>query len=297
MKVIIHKGTHREQTAVLKLYDRRYSPDLRKIHGQPPWTPVREEQYFKLVTSGSADVFISQLRYEENDLTDFSGEDVAESETWVHARCLRLHENEVKIYQALEDLQGICVPRLDQKVVVKPPDFPSAVAKHFEVPGILIEFIDGITLEGWAVRVPQSQWQSLCDGAVQVIHKISEHEILNEDVKPRNMIIRKRSGEPSNSSRRSEDQSDISNEQSLKVFAIDFGNCRFRRAGETDDQWREAKFWQEEEGIIGGDICYAAKRNYGVKIQWKPSREYDGPWVLQMYTGSRTYEESLLEDL
>lgn len=37
----------------------------------------------------------------------------------------------------------------------------------------------------------------------------------------------------------------------FKVFMIDFALCRFRREYKTDNDWRECKAHEDEEGAVG----------------------------------------------
>ena len=288
MKVVLHKRTADERIAVLKLYDRRYCPELREDYDKPPWRLNRDEEYFDFVKSGGATEFISHLR--GNDDYDDADWDVARHEAWIYDRCYKLWKTESDTYQILHDLQGLCVPRLFQKVIFDPMTLPSATVSMLEVPGILIEFIDGFNLDDMYLHVPQEQWQSVCTQAIEVVHRISNHNVLNEDARTRNMIVRKSNKERADI----ECGSGPGTVDSYDVFAIDFGLCRLRRPDESDDEWKKAKWRQHEEENLGLWMQAKAKRDHGVEIECRSTRQYDGPWVLERLADDYTYEEFLL---
>ena len=55
-----------------------------------------------------------------------------------------------------------------------------------------------------------------------------------------------------------------------EVFMIDFALSRLRESGETDYEWRRAKWSQDEEGAIG----YVMKNRLKGGIKYKPSHRY-----------------------
>lgn len=99
---------------------------------------------------------------------------------------------------------------------------------------MLLELITGYRLDEITEWAHQSSWQRICDETIRVINLISDYGILNEDVKPRNVLIRT--------------QGNLSQHG---VVAIDFALCRFRELDESDADWKHDKWRQDEEGAIG----------------------------------------------
>jgi serine/threonine protein kinase len=124
----------------------------------------------------------------------------------------------------------------------------------FEIPGILLEYIDGFTLSKIEQKVPRVFWQQICDMAIQVVNIVCDHNILNEDVRPDNMIVRANKG----------------SSNGYEVLMIDFALSRLRRSDETDDEWRRAKWSQDEEGAIG----YVMQHRLKGEIKYQPSGRY-----------------------
>ena len=83
-------------------------------------------------------------------------------------------------------------------------------------------------------HAPRETWQYICEDAIRIVNVIGDRDIRNEDVKPRNFIIR---WEPV--------------EGKFKAFMIDFALCEFRREDQDERDWREWKAIQDEEGAVG----------------------------------------------
>ena len=60
MKVLLRSGSGNESVAVLKLYDRRYFPDIRESLGVSSNTSAREAAYLQFVLDGEATQFVYQ---------------------------------------------------------------------------------------------------------------------------------------------------------------------------------------------------------------------------------------------
>ena len=221
--------------------------------------------------------------------------DTAKNEAWIQVRCREMWKAEIGIYNRLADLQGSCVPQLYHEVTFDPLDLPPTATDVFEVPGILIEYIDGFTLEDVHLQAPQSHWQYLCDQAMEVVNRISDRNVLNQDVRRGNMIVRKKKDTPIENGHTPK-PSDPKLGDIYDVLAIDFGLSRLRRPNETDDQWREAKFEQHEDENIGLVMASALKKSHGVELNWYQSRRYDGPWTLERFESCLTYEHYLIRE-
>src|ERR1700735_5192725 len=119
-------------------------------------------------------------------MTDTKGE------TYLYERCNDLYKAETLAYRALNGLQGQSVPNLFATVSLRirsttNPEYQ----KLFDIPGILLEHIDGFCLTHLAAKVPKCYWQSICDGAVSVVNAASDCGILNLDIRPDNFVVRK----------------------------------------------------------------------------------------------------------
>ena len=233
---------------ILKLYDWRYAAQLRKDSKVDPWTQSHEDAYRAFVETGDAAKFITALD-DGTDETDPQLWDTAQDEAYLFDMCRDQHRSEVNAYAHLNDLQGKSVPRVFASVHV---NAFSTKDPLFEVQGILIEFIEGYSLSE-LINEPKSTWQSICDEAIRTINLIGDHGVLNEDVRPDNIIIRKRATSPA-----------------PEVFVIDFGQCRFREDYKLDAEWMHEKSVQDEEGAIG---CVMEHRLGGM-IEYKPSYRY-----------------------
>ena len=236
---------------ILKLYDWRYATQLRTDHKVDPWTQSHEDVYRSFVENGDAAKFITALNDDDDDEThDDRLWDTARNEAYLFDFCRDQHRSEVKAYAHLTQLQGKSVPRFYASVDVNA--FPTTTKiPLFSVSGILIEFIDGYSLSELRLNEPdKSTWQSICDEAVRTINLIGDYGVLNEDVRPHNMLVRKKT-----------------TSTAAEVFVIDFGQCRFREDYAPDAEWLHEKKVQDEEGAIGYVMAHRLKG----KIEYEPS--------------------------
>ncbi|KAE8411355.1 hypothetical protein BDV36DRAFT_275015 [Aspergillus pseudocaelatus] len=97
----------------------------------------------------------------------------------------------------------------------------ASVNKYADIPGILLQYIDGFPLTDIAAYAPREAWQPLCEQAIRIVHHISDRGILNEDVKTRSFIIQNNS------------------EGKFKKFMLDFALCNFRRGYKNEEEWWE----------------------------------------------------------
>ncbi|CEI39751.1 hypothetical protein FVEN_g2029 [Fusarium venenatum] len=84
-------------------------------------------------------------------------------------------------------------------------------------------------------KAPRSSWQNIVDRAIEIVHIISDHNVLNDDVRPDNFMI-------------------VPNNGTYEVFMIVFGLCRVRRPGESDAEWGLEKWEANEERSLGSVI-------------------------------------------
>ena len=72
------------------------------------------------------------------------------------------------------------------------------------------------------------------DEAIKIVNLLGDRDILNQDVKARNFIVRKHP-----------------RKDEYQVLMIDFSLCEFRQPKQTDEEWSKAKRLQDEEGAVG----------------------------------------------
>lgn len=214
---------------ILKLFDWRYATQLRQEYGVGQWTSYNEETYRAFVEKGDAAKFVSDL--EDDNSTDDQPWDTARDDALLFDYCRDLHTCEVEAYNLLKDLQGRNIPQFFADVRF---NAFSTQDTFFEVRGILLELITGYSLDDLANYAHQSSWQRICDNTIHAINLISDHGVLNEDVKPRNVLIRTHE-----------------NLLEHEVVIIDFAQCRFRREDQSEAAWKHEKWRQDEEGAIG----------------------------------------------
>lgn len=164
------------------------------------------------------------------------------------------------VYNTLCSLQGTSIPELLGTVSLQTSiaDDPEA-QKYFEIRGVLLEDCDGFSLDKLADNAPTGYWQSICDDAVSIVNSISDHNILNKDVKPENFVVRKVSSGGS---------------ATYRPVMIDFALCRARMLEESDASWRQEKRSQDEEGAVGF-VMQQKLRKRGGYYKYKPSYRYD----------------------
>ena len=241
MRVWLDEDGQDPVEAVLKLFDRHFATQLREDQKIDPWSAQHESAYLESIRTGQVNEFLNKLRGEEEDYQEPpEGWSVAENEAYLHDMCIDMFEAETAVYSKLESYQGTSIPKLIAKVTVDiapshtyQPSSDDADLLH--VSGILIESIPGTTLsELGNSGIPRSCWQSIVDCAVGSIRILSDHNILNEDVRPANVVVAQ----------------DSQAEDGYRIFMIDFAQCRFREE-ESDFDWGRAKWAEDEEGALG----------------------------------------------
>src|SRR5436190_13593545 len=80
--------------AILKLFDRRFIPAIRKKFGYTEWDLFREEKYRDFVQNGGAAKFTSWLSNGDDEEYDSDEWDTAQCETYLNDRCHELFEDE-----------------------------------------------------------------------------------------------------------------------------------------------------------------------------------------------------------
>lgn len=188
---------------------------------------------------------------------------MAQNETYLQIVCNELFDTEAAVYHALQDHQGNQVPRLLASVWLDTgSDAQNNQQKDesgkdiFKIKGLLLEYITGVKFSDIAESaIPQTSWQSLVDQAIESVGIFGRHNILNEDVRPDNILA----------------FTDINVDCGYRPILIDFGHSRFREEDETDFDWGRAKHSTDEEGAVGF-VMGNRLRRCGFEV------EYTNPW-------------------
>lgn len=231
---------------VLKLYDRRFAPRLRKAGHIDVWNEQREKEYTNFVLSGAAPKFVKYMNDESNMFDSMTD---AEGETYLYDQCNDLYKAETLAYRVLNRLQGQSIPILFATVSLQirsttNPEYQ----KFFNISGILLEHIDGFRLTHLASKVPKHYWQSICDDAVSVVNAASDCGILNMDIRPDNFVVRKIPGRTGTV---------------YKAILLDFALSRTQGAEESNADWNVERRTEDEEGAIGSVMQRELDKNGG----------------------------------
>lgn len=94
------------------------------------------------------------------------------------------------------------------------------------------------------------------DQAIKAIHLFGNYNILNEDVRPDNILA----------------VEDSNADCGYRPVLIDFGHCRFRDEDETDFDWGRAKHVADEEGAVGEVMGNQLRKKCGFELEYTNSR-------------------------
>ena len=126
--------------------------------------------------------------------------DVPENGACFHDYMKDLCKREVEVYNTLKDIQGHVISQLFACLTVPSSSSSPAesVNKYIEIPGILLQYIDGFPLTDIAAHAPIATWQTICDDAIQIVNLMGHRGILN------------RTGDNGKHTRMKREQSDMS---------------------------------------------------------------------------------------
>lgn len=227
----------------LKLFDRRFVTEVRKEQDISPWTPHLEQQYHQFILDGGASKLIDDINDDVIDpAEDGDSWNDVQTEAYAHNHLNAFYQTEVRVYNALKDIQGRFVPQVFACVTLpSSATRPEPVSEYTDVPGILMEYIEGFSLSELGARAPKEAWQTVGDTAIYIVNNIMDRGILNKDVKERNFVV-----DPENN---------------FQVRMIDFALCDFREEYEDEAAWKRAQAIEDEEGGIG--VCLHGKLKGG----------------------------------
>ncbi|KAI0433763.1 hypothetical protein F5Y09DRAFT_338359 [Xylaria sp. FL1042] len=214
--VNLHKdgGVHE---VVLKLYDRRFS-ELRERwefdsgKRPQPHTEESEAAFQDAARSGMVARVLDRLKHADlmwalrnYNYTPLDEEDeeskpervrLAEEEAEFYYQIQKRYTNEVRVYDKLKSLQGHCIPRFFKAVTLQMPSAPSDLdSSYFQVPGVLIEKINGFNLTNLVTEMPTGPpdlWAEIVQKATDLAIKINRAGVLDNDSQPRNALVTRR---------------------------------------------------------------------------------------------------------
>ena len=254
----------------LKVFDRRYSDDLRQHVKMRPWTETSDCEFRKFMLTPDGEKLHRECdaylvcdlpEYAEdnnNDSEEPSDDDwkAREEEGWIYTQSQKMYRNEVTVYRRMHDYQGTGNPRLIATVSMSKSNSSSHLQPdHTDIattPAILLQYLPGFPLSDLynhptSRNVPREEWQHLIDSTLVTINTMGKRGILNTDTSTRNTVVNL-----------------DSIEGVWKAKIIDFGHCQFRDAGTSTRDWRDKRSRYDEEDEIGGDVrCSLGKKKGG----------------------------------
>lgn len=93
------------------------------------------------------------------------------------------------MYDILKDIQGKTIPQLFASVTITSCSSPQGSNEYLDLPGILLQYINGFPLTAVAAHAPKETWQSLCEEAIQIVHLMNDRGTLNQDVKKKGALL------------------------------------------------------------------------------------------------------------
>lgn len=247
-----HPKLASEGKMVLKLFDRRFVTEFWQMWNVDVWTPDTENEFHQFVNDSCSSRFLADVKADKELMCPRAVTlSAAQSEAWMNQVMMDLYETEVKAYVTLSDVQGDVVPRLIGLVTASSSRSvsPGPLNQSTAIPGILFQYIRGFPLKDLARHAPKELWDGICYDAMQLLRVTGEHGILNQDVQPRNVIVKKFRADH------------------YKPFMIDFAICRFREEAKDEEEWRRWRVEEDEEGELGRamenhlDVDYVYRRS------------------------------------
>ena len=241
--------------AFLKLYDRRFATQVRRHWDMPDWSPKVEEELIDFSRTGKAQSFLQELRkgFSSDEIDDWG---IVENEADASQQMVGYLRSESEAYHSLRHHQGSLIPRLYGEVTfqTKPQDDLGQSPELFDVPGILLEYIDGFRLSDLAKHTEQTEWNYLVNRAVEVTGEVLNlSNVLNQDVRPENMMVCR----------------DPSYERGYRLVMVDFGICEFRADYDSLEEWGRAKAKQDEGGALGMIMKAKLQKQAGFVAEYK----------------------------
>lgn len=249
MAVTINRESGPPLQAMLKLYDRRFGWNLRRVGGEPMLhRPSDEAAFQSFIRQGKMTPFLHELEEDKkasliplspSGYRDNTPDGSARFEAALWQECNAHFECETEAYARLSDLQGESIPRMYAHVRLVPST--SAVpedllqpqtARYFEIKGVLLERIPGYNMRKMATSpealLDPSAWPGVVQSAVDAAHAINQRGVLMDDCAPRNVVV---------------------DRCSLTPFIIDLAQCSFK--DKMVEAWEARGEDGEDEGEEG----------------------------------------------
>ncbi|KAK7756173.1 hypothetical protein SLS62_001765 [Diatrype stigma] len=263
VKVLEAPGLHVPYTAFLKSYDRRFAYYLRSSNEIYGWDETKEYACLEYVKNGEAGRFLAKLRDDKTFATfrtvDWLDWSDGQNEAYLTYKLQQSYDAERAIYAALEEYQGVYIPRLllpvNRNIMPTGVSQPSEGSEVYHIKGLLLQYLEGFKLSEIEDYAPPSSWQEIVDQAIHIVRVLDSKSILNYDVHPNNFLVVPR------------DDGDY------QVFMVDLAHCRLRREDESDREWGRAKCLEDEEGRIG-DTMQVMLGSVGFDLTFEHSERY-----------------------
>jgi hypothetical protein len=295
--------------AALKLYDRRFSEDLRDVSGKHmPHTSIQEIAFRAFTRHGMLTPFLRELEEEKKtehvpsrpgdffDKTTVEGRAKFEAALWY--KCTEHSQCETQAYERLRDLQGKLIPRMLAHVRlvageadISIPEDLQGMAEYFEVKDVLLEFVDGYSLGDIATSpLAPSDPETLhwiIQSAADAAHEVDKHGVLMQDCSPWNVVVDKQSQTP---------------------YIIDFAQCYFKdqltklwleSGWDEDEDWHpDIEYWQRVSqsqnpaaiALVAG-MCVKKENGIEMVFRWP---DYEGIISdVERRTGAKRREDPL----
>ena len=222
--------------AFLKLYDRRYLDERMGNNAFHPWNHQKEAEA-ESIAQASGKTFRFDGGYSSDDRSSESGAeedsdaeetddtvgqdeelDPWEIEDYYRDLVRKWFKTEVRAYNQLQSLQGICIPKFFGTVTFDPQSLsrmPPGVLT--EVHGILLQFIDGKPLDEIDKESPLARThEHIGQATVVCFERIHSLGVLHGDVRLGNLMVRNSDG---------------------RVFLVDFALATLRGKDDSDQEW------------------------------------------------------------
>ncbi|KAI1390537.1 uncharacterized protein F4822DRAFT_153757 [Hypoxylon trugodes] len=222
-------GETEYQEAVLKMFDRRFGED-RYFYDDTkrvPHTEQREAAWQEYVRQG---LEMHLLTFIENHRKEFrlkrirylDGYDDPNEPEWMsfgkheaifHWKAHAKYKTEIEAYHELKELQGRRVPQLISTVTLTlPSDRPDLPPIYFEIPGILLQKINGFTLSKMFREVDNPMlWKQITQDAIEAAKYVNRAGVINFDMRLQNVVVARL------------------DDGGFQPFMIDFAQSTFRR--------------------------------------------------------------------
>ncbi|CVK91267.1 uncharacterized protein FMAN_09410 [Fusarium mangiferae] len=207
--------------AVLKLYDRRFGNGLRDCGYQNiPYDDQAKAAFHGFLKRGAMEPFLKEMDDEDSTTNMMprtacqirdEPDGVARFEALLWTYTFKHFKTETEAYTRMQDLQGVLIPKFYAAVRLTTGVENTGEHSYFDILGILLESIDGYSLDEFIFEpcAPKTkrEWLYIVQDAVDSVHEINKRGIILDDSAPRNVVVE---------------------QASHQVFIIDFAQCFFK---------------------------------------------------------------------